>query len=188
MRKIIVSEHVTIDGYLAGPNGEMDWMTWDWDEELKNYVSELTKPVDCIIMGRKLMDGFIGTWKSRLENPETADDFARKMIETPKVVFSKTIENVEWENTTVAKNNLAEEISQLKNQSGQDIIVYGGSNFVSSLIKENLIDEYNFFINPVVLGKGMTIFSDLENRLNLTLVKSQMFSCGIALLCYESPK
>ena len=176
---------MSLDGFIAGPNGEMDWMTFDWDDELKNYVNEITEPIDTIILGRKLAEGFIPTWKSRIENPETADAFGHKMVETPKIVFSKTLSDVEWENTKLAHGDSRQEIKQLKEQTGQEIIVYGGGSFVSFLIKDNLIDEYNLFVNPAALGKGMTIFNSLEDKLKLNLTKSKAFDCGIVLLRYE---
>ncbi len=185
MRKLKLQMQITIDGFVAGTNGEMDWMVFDWDDEMKNYVNEITESVDCIILGRKLAQGFIPSWISRITNPETADAFAHKMVDTPKIVFSRTLEKAEWENTKLAKGDSMQEITQLREQPGKDIIVYGGGSFVSSLIRERLIDEYNLFVNPVALGKGMTIFNDLEDKLNLTLVKSKAFDCGIALLCYE---
>jgi dihydrofolate reductase len=185
MRKLKLQMQVSVDGFVAGANGEMDWMVFDWDDELKNYVNEITEPVDCIILGRKLAQGFIPSWTSQIDNPETANAFAHKMVDTPKIVFSQTIENVEWENTKLAKGDSAQEIAQLKKQPGNDIIVYGGGSFVSFLIMEGLIDEYNLFINPVALGKGMTIFNSLEDKLNLTLVKNKTFDCGIVVLCYE---
>jgi dihydrofolate reductase len=185
MRKLKLQMQISVDGFVAGPNGEMDWMVFDWDDELKNYINEITEPVDCIILGRKLAQGFIPAWSSRIANTETADAFAHKMVETPKIVFSKTLENIEGENAKLAKGDSAQEIIQLKEQPGKDIIVYGGGSFVSSLIKEGLIDEYNLFVNPVALGKGMTIFNSLEEKMNLTLVKNKAFDCGIVLLCYE---
>jgi dihydrofolate reductase len=185
MRKLKLQMQITIDGFVAGTNGEMDWMVFDWDDDMKNYVDEITKPVDCIILGRKLAEGFIPSWTSRIANPETADAFAHKMVDTPKIVFSRTLENADWENTKLAKGDSVQEITKLKKQPSEDIIVYGGGSFVSFLVMEGLIDEYNLFVNPVALGKGMTIFNDLEDKLNLTLVKNKAFDCGIVLLCYE---
>lgn len=186
MRKLKLQMQTSVNGFVAGPNGELDWMTWDWDDELKNYASEITGPVDSIIMGRKMADGFIKHWTERLADPDPeTGDFARKMVETPKIVFTKTLENSEWENTTLAKGDLAEEVNALKNRPGRDIIVYGGSGFVSSLIKENLIDEYYLFVNPVALGKGMAIFNGLADKFRLRLLKSDAFDCGIVAHCYE---
>lgn len=107
------------------------------------------------------------------------------MTDTTKIVFSKTLEKSEWDNTAIGKGDIEEEIQQLKNKPGKDIIVYGGANFVSNLLKQGLIDEYHFFINPAVLGNGMTIFKEIEQKLNLKLVKAKSFVCGIVVLCYQ---
>lgn len=126
---------MSVDGYIAGPNGEMDWMVWDWDDELKAYVTGITEPVDCIVLGRTLAQGFIPHWAS---NPK--EEGADKMNQTAKVVFTKTLETSEWDNTVRAKGDLTEEITKLKKQDGKDIIAYGGGTFVSALIKQGLID------------------------------------------------
>ena len=174
---------MSVDGFIAGPNGEMDWMIWNWDEKLKNYVKEITEPVDCIVLGRKLAEGFIPHWAS---NPQ--EEGADKMNSTPKVVFSKTLEKSEWDNTVLAKGELVDEIIKLKKQEGKDIIAYGGAAFVSALIKEGLIDEFHLFINPAAIGKGMAIFKELDNKQNLTLIKSISFDCGIVVLNYHRKK
>ncbi|MEJ7683010.1 MAG: dihydrofolate reductase family protein [Segetibacter sp.] len=104
------------------------------------------------------------------------------MVDIPKVVFSKTLEKSTWTNTVLAKGNLADEIANLKKQDGKDIIVYGGANFVSNLIKENLIDELNLFVNPTAIGKGLRIFTE---RANLKLTKTQAYDCGIVVNTYQ---
>lgn len=115
--------------------------------------------------------------------------FAKKMIEIPKIVFSKTLDKSEWVNTEIATgDDLRTEITRIKNQQGRDIIVYGGASFDSSLIKEKLIDEFYLFINPVALGKGMSIFKDLNEVRKFTLIESIVFDCGIVLLHYETMK
>jgi dihydrofolate reductase len=187
MRKLKLQMQLSIDSFVSGVNGEMDWMIWDWDEELKKYVSELTATIDHIILGRKLALGFIPHWAKAAEdknNPEYP--FAKIMHETPKTIFSKSLLKSEWENASLACGNLSEEIMSLKNKQGKDIIVYGGAGFVSSLIKNNLIDEYHLFINPVILGKGLPIFSQVEAKLKLALITSRVFSCGISVLVYKS--
>ena len=171
---------MSVDGYIAGPNGEMDWMVWNWDEELKNYIKEITEPVDCIVLGRKLAQGFIPYWAS---NPEL--EGADKINNTPKVVFTKMLDKSEWKNTVLAKGELADEIANLKKQEGKDIIAYGGAAFVTSLIRQDLIDEYHLLINPTAIGNGMPIFKDLESTLNLRLVRSKAYDCGIVVLYYE---
>ena len=180
---------MSVDGFIAGANGEMDWLVFDWDKEINQYVTELTEPVDCIVLGRKLAEGFIPHWAGVATNSKAPDHAAgQKFAGTHKVVFSKTIEKCEWENTVLAKGDLVDEILRLKNQPGSDMIAYGGGTFVSSLIKANLIDEYHLFINPVAVGKGMPIFRELEGRLNMRLLKSMSFPCGIVVLCYEPKK
>lgn len=177
---------MTVDGFIAGPNGEMDWMVFDWDDQINQYVKELTEPIDCIVLGRRLAQGFIPHWAGVAANPKAPDHASGvKFAGTPKVVFTKTLKSSEWENTVLAKGELVEEIMNLKKQAGSDIIAYGGGTFVSSLIKANLIDEYHLFINPAAMGNGMSIFAGLEGRLNLKLKKSVSFPCGIVVLCYE---
>ena len=182
---------MSIDGYIAGPNGEMDWMVWNWDDKLKNYEFELTEPVDTIILGRKMTDGFVSYWSDVMTKPDDPSSidrshtFAKKMLETPKVVFTKTLKKSQWANTDIATGDLTEEIMKLKTQNGKDIIVYGGASLDSSLIKEGLIDDFHLFINPAAIGKGMTIFKDLNNIQKLILVKSIAFDCGIVMLHYE---
>lgn len=184
MRILKLQVQMSVDGFVAGPNGEMDWMVWDWDDALNAYVTAITDPVDTIVLGRKLAEGFIPTWTSRLQNPETADDAAKKFVETHKVVFTQTLAESMWANTVLAKGGLVEEIAGLKNQRGGDIIAYGGASFVSSLINEGLVDEYHLFVNPVILGDGMAIFRGVSQREKLALVKSTAFDCGIVLLHY----
>jgi dihydrofolate reductase len=110
---------------------------------------------------------------------------AKKMIETPKVVFTKTLSKSKWLNTDLATGNLKDEITKLKTQNDKDINVYDGASFDSSLIKENLIDEFYLFINPVAIGTWKTIFKDLNQIQKFTLIESIAFDCGIVLLHYE---
>lgn len=186
MRKLKLQVQISIDGYVAGPNGEMDWMVCNWDDKINDYVNKLTDSVDNILLGRKMTDGFVSYWTDLLTKPDDPDfPFAKKMIDIPKVVFSKTLKKSEWRNTVLATGKFEDEINKLKEQPGKGIIVYGGAGFVSSLIKEGLIDEYHLFVNPAAVGNGLSIFSSLNNRLNLKLVKSIAFECGIVLQQYN---
>jgi dihydrofolate reductase len=186
MRTLKLQVQITIDGFIAGTNGEMDWMTWNWDDALKKYVGDLTEPVDTVVLGRNLAQGFIPHWAGIAANPDDPEVLSgKKFTETQKVVFSKTLAKSEWENTTLATGEITDEIKRLKAQAGGDIIAYGGSNFVSNLIKHNLIDEYHLFVNPTAIGRGMPIFAGLEASLNLKLVKATVFDCGIVALCYK---
>ena len=186
MKKLKLQVQVSVDGFVARPNGELDWMVWDWDEALSQYVTELTDSVDTILLGRKMTDGFISAWQNVVSDPANPMYEAGKtFLDLPKVTFSRTMEESPWENTTLATGDLAEEISKLKNQVGKDLIVYGGASFVSSLIKGGHIDEYHLFVNPVVIGEGLTIFKEIDQKRDLTLVNAIPFECGIVLLHYE---
>jgi dihydrofolate reductase len=190
LRKLKLQVQMSVDGYIAGPNGEMDWMVWNWDDKLKEYVNELTESIDTILLGRKMTDGFISYWSAVMTKPDDDPDyaFAKKIMETPKVVFTKTMNKSKWVNTDIATGDLADEINKLKSQNGKDIIVYGGASFDSSLIKAGLIDEFHLFVNPAAIGNGMTIFKDLNKMQKFTLVKSIAFDCGIVLLHYEAKR
>jgi dihydrofolate reductase len=180
MRKLKLQVQMSVDGFIAGPNGEMDWTNGDWDTGLKHYVGEITKSIGCIVLGRKLAQGFIPYWAS---HPQ--EEGAGVFNSTRKVVFTKTLERSEWENTSLATGDLVDEITGLKQQDGKDMIAYGGATFVSALIRSGLIDEYHLFINPTAIGIGMPIFHQLDRYQDLRLVKSTAFDCGIVVLHYE---
>ena len=185
MRKLKLQVQLTIDSFMAGLHGEMDWMVWDWDEELKQFVADLTAPVDCIVLGRKLAEGFIPHWAGVASNPNDPEVKAgKKFTDTLKVVFTKTLSQAEWPNTVLANGNLVDEINKLKKKDGGDIIAYGGAQFVSSLIRAGLIDEYHLFIHPTAIGKGLSIFGGLEDNLKLTLANSRKFNCGVVVNTY----
>ena len=186
MRKLKLQVQMTVEGYIAGPNSEMGWVAVPWTEDLNNYVEEVIEPFGAIVLGRKLAEGFIPYWAGVAANPaEPEHTSGKRFTDTPKVVFTKTLDRSAWPNTVLAKGDLVDEITNLKKQDGQDIIVYGGATFVSALIKHGLIDEFHLFINPTAIGKGKPIFQDLDHNQNLTLVKSTSFDCGIVVLNYE---
>jgi len=186
MRKLKLQMQISIDGFVQyGQNDEQHWVTWAWDE-IKKYVLDLADSADTEIIGRKLAIDYIPYWLDAYTKPDDPMYEAAKIkANQKKIVFTKTLETSEWENTELAKGNLVDEIKTLKAQNGKDIIVYGGSSFVSALIKEKLIDEFHLFVNPVALGKGIPIFDQSENWQQLRLKKSITYDCGIVLLNYE---
>lgn len=175
---------MSLDGFVARPNGELDWMTWNQDEKLIEFINSLIDSSDTILLGRKMAGGFVSHWENAA-NSKPEPPFAKKMVEIPKVVFTKTLDTSTWENTTLAKGNLAGEIANLKKQNGKDIIVYGGAGFVSSLIQEGLIDEYHLFVNPTAIGDGMTIFTSLGRTQKFSVIQSKAYPCGITVLSYR---
>ena len=142
MRKLKLQVQMSVDGFVGGPNGELDWMTWEMDDKLLNYINELTDSVDTILMGRKMTDGFISAWSDIVKDPDNNQyPFAKKMLDIPKVVFTKTMKKSQWPNTTLATGDINKEVDNLKNQDGKDMIVYGGAGFVSSSITEGLTNK-----------------------------------------------
>lgn len=194
MRKLKLQLQLTIDGFMAGESGEMDWMQWNWDADLIRFVGELTTPVDCVVLGRKLAEGFIPHWAGVAADPKNPENSAGlKFTETPKVVFSKSMNTADpavaaWKNTAICDGDLAAEITRLKSLSGGDIIAYGGIQFISSLIETGLVDEFNFFINPSIIGKGQSPFHSLPQNVNLDCKSSKAFRCGIVVNTYVPAK
>ena len=183
MRKLKLQVQVTADGFVAGPEGQLDWMTWEMDEKLKALISGLADTSDTLLLGRKMTGGFIKYWEHASTQPESPDYlFARKMVDIPKIVFSKTLDHVDGQNVRVENGELSEAVNHLKRAPGKDIIVYGGATLVSSLIENGLIDELNLFVNPVAIGNGMRIFKD---RRPLTLMASVAYPCGIVVNTYK---
>ena len=183
MRKFKLQVQTTVDGYLAGPNGEMDWTTFPWTDDLNAYVNVLTEPVDCIVLGRKLAEGFIPAWAA---GPEGEDQESIDwMNNTPKVVISDTLTESPWDNAVVVGGDLTEAVNRLKAQPGGDMIAYGGGTLVSDLIAKGLLDELHLFVNPTAIGAGLPVFPDLGVHQQLRLVAARPFDCGITALHYQ---
>jgi dihydrofolate reductase len=164
MRKLKLQVQMTIDGFVAGPNGELDWM-WipgERDEAVYNKVIELADTCDTILLGRKMTPEFIDHWENVVDNlpgsPEHS--LAQRMVNMHKIAFSRTQTAIKGRNLKVENGDLVAAVQALKKEQGKDIMVYGGANFVSSLISHNLIDEYYIFSNPVTIGAGLSIFKE----------------------------
>lgn len=181
MRKLKLQMQTTVDGFVAGPEGQLDWaINWDDDEKLVSFVNQFTDSGDTILLGRKMTEGFINYWES--VKPDSPDyPFARKMVGYSKVVFSTTIKHIDGQNARVERGPLVDAVNQLKQQPGKDIIVYGGATFVSSLIENTLIDEINFFVNPVAIGNGLSVFT---SRTPLKLLASTAYPSGMVVNTY----
>lgn len=174
---------MTINGYVAGINGKNDWMTWNPDAEFTAFLISLLDTSDTLLLGRKTAESIIPFWENTAEE-NSAHPFAKKIDALSKVVFTKSLDKSSWNNTTLAKGNLADEIKDLKKQNGKDILVFGGAGFVSSLIKEGLIDEYHLIINPTAMSNGMTIFNSLDQIRKFTPIQSKLYPGGKTVLSY----
>lgn len=173
--------YVTLDGFIAGPNGELDWIFKVSDEELDKYSDDLLNTVDVILLGRVLSKDFLDYW------PTDTSEFARKINDLPKIVFSKTLDKVESKSSNVSliKDNVVEEIEKMKRQPGKNIVLYGGAETVSSFTQLGLIDEYQLLVVPIVLGKGIPLFKNIGERINLKLLKTRTFKSGVVGLYYR---
>jgi len=176
---------MSVDGFIADADDKMDWMEWNWGDDINAYVGGITDDVSTIVIGRKLAEGFIPYWQEATEKPEP-EKGADKINKMPKVVFTNTLTTHNWPNTTLATGSLEEEIAKLKDGEGGDIIAYGGGTFVSSLIKAGLIDEYYLLVNPTIIGTGMPIFKERADKLELKMIEAKAFDCGITVLHYQT--
>ncbi len=172
----------SLDGYFEGPNREIDWH--NVDEEFNEFAIDQLNSVDTILFGRVTYELMRRYWptKQAIENDPIV---AGKMNCLEKIVFSRTLDKVEWQNSRLVKENAAAEIARLKEQIGKDMIIFGSSDLATTLIPEGLIDEYRIMVNPIVLGKGKSLFKGLKDRLKLKLMKTQTFRSGNVLLYYQ---
>jgi dihydrofolate reductase len=182
MRKIIFQNMVTLDGFFAGPNGEIDWHLVG--KEFNEYAIDFLDSLDALLFGRVTYEGMASYWASEqamLEDPIVA----HAMNIMPKIVFSRRLEKVEWSNSRLIKDNLPEEITKLKGQPGKDMAIFGSADLAVTLLQNNLIDEFRVFINPILLGEGKPLFKGLQGRRHVKLVDSKVFPSGLVLLIYQ---
>jgi dihydrofolate reductase len=183
MRKVIYSIAVSLDGFIAGPGGEIDWSAPD--EELHRFHNQQTRELGAHFCGRRLYETMV-FWETADQNPSATQyelEFARIWQDLPKIVFSKTLETVEG-NARLVRDGIAEEVAKLKEQPGKDLAV-GGAGLASSFMKLGLIDEYRLFVSPVVLGGGTPYFPALEERINLELVETRTFGSRVVYVRYR---
>jgi len=189
MRKVILSINTTLDGFFEGPNKELDWHSVD--EEGKEYANDLLSNVDALLFGRVTYQLMADYWPAAATNHSTSKsdlEIADKMNNLPKIVFSTTLQEVKWNNSRLVKENIAEEISKMKQQSGKDMVIFGSGSIVSTFMQHGLIDEYRIIVNPVVLGNGNPLFKGINSKQNLKLLRTRVFSSGEVILYYEPVK
>lgn len=185
MRKIIVSEMVSLDGFFAGSDGNINWHMVN--DEFNKYAIDFLKTVDTILFGRVTYQMFENYWPAAITNPETSKDdlvIAHLIDDANKIVFSRTMDKTGWKNTKLMKEVDAEEIRKMKEQPGKDMVVYGSGMVVSELARLGLVDEYRLFVAPIVLGSGKLLLKDLKKEMKLKFIESKPLSNGVVLLCY----
>jgi dihydrofolate reductase len=178
--------HVSLDGFVCGSKGEMDWIKLD--NELWDYVQKVTDDSDTALYGAntfKLMESY---WPTAAQKPNATKhdvDHAKWANESLKLVFSNTLQKTNWQNTKIVHGNIKEQIMELKNQSGKNLLMLGSPSLAHSFMKLGLIDELWLNVNPVVIGSGMPLFKEVERRINLKLIKVKSFASGVVGLNYE---
>jgi dihydrofolate reductase len=182
MRKVIAAINMTLDGYCDHTAGIPD-------EEIHDHYKNLLNDGDVILYGRITYE-LMGFWQTLVKNPsgeKSMDDFAMAIDKISKIVFSHSLKNTEWESATIAKRSLEEEVLELKKQSGKNIFV-GSRSLIIQLMKLNLIDELQLCVHPVVVGSGLPLFENINDRMILKLIKTKTFSSGAITLYYEPTK
>jgi dihydrofolate reductase len=183
MRKLIVFNNVSLDGYFAGKDGDISWFKGNMDPEFTAFTLDNAISGGELLFGRityELMAGYWQTPEAVKKDPLVAE----RMNHLPKVVFSRTLASAPWKNTTLVKGDLAAEVRQRKKQPGKDMAILGSGQIVAQLAQAGLIDEYQILLNPVVLGQGRTMFDGIAEKLILKLAKTRSFGNGNILLCY----
>jgi dihydrofolate reductase len=185
MRKIISFMHVSLDGFVAGPNGEMDWIKVD--EELFAHVGKRIKEGDTALYGRvtyQLMESY---WPTAADKPNATRhdiEHSKWYSQVHKVVLSRTMKGADLANTTIISDNISDRVNEIKQGAGEDILLFGSPTATHALIQLNLIDGYWLFVNPIILGHGIPLFTDIKHKINLKLLTTHQFSCGVTELGY----
>jgi dihydrofolate reductase len=195
MRKIIAALQTSVDGFIEGPKGELDWAIAE-DEETWREMFEMLNQIDTFILGRVMYPGYEQTWLAVLADPTgilpfsgrppSKNDiaYARLADKTPHIVLSKTLDKVAWKTTRIVRD--AEEIRKMKNQPGKDMYVVGGATLVSSFVNLGLIDELRLMVNPLLLGGGKALFKDVKDRHSLKLIEAESLRSGKVKLLYST--
>jgi len=186
MRHLIFFMHTSLDGFVAGPNGEMNWIKVD--EEIFDFVATMTDKADTALYGRTTYEMMQGYWPTAGDAPDASKhdkEHSAWYKQVSKVVLSTTLSEEGLENTTVISDQLADNINTIKQQDGKNILIFGSPRASHSLLAEGLVDEFWLFVNPVLLGEGMPLFKGVKETTQLKLVESKTFGCGVIGLHYE---
>lgn len=180
MKKIIFQMSVSLDGYIEGPNHEIGWHLVD--DEFNAYAVEMLKATDVLIMGRKTYELMAGYWPTAEDNDPVVKE---RMNSTPKLVFSRTLKNVEWQNSRLATGSIADEVARLKQVPGDGVLTVGRSELAASFLDQGLMDELHIILTPILLGGGKTVLDGIKRRYPLRLLSTQQFNSGNVVVTYE---
>jgi dihydrofolate reductase len=186
MRKLIFFMHTSLDGFVGGLNGEMNWIKFD--DELFDFVGTMTDKADTALYGRVTYEMMQSYWPTAADQPNASKhdkEHSAWYSKVSKIVLSKTLNAKGLDNTTVISDQLSENINDIKNQEGKDILIFGSPRASHSLLSQGLIDEFWLFVNPILLGEGIPLFKNVTEITRLKLVQSKTFSCGVIALHYK---
>ena len=183
MRRVMVFNNISLDGYFTDANNDMSWAHKNADEEWNKFTSENASGGGVLLFGRKTYDLMVSFWPTK-QAYDMMPTVAEGMNNLPKVVFSRTMDQATWNNTKVVKGNLSEEVNRMKSEPGDDMVLMGSGTIVSQLTQARLIDEYQLVVHPLVLGSGRTLFEGVKEQLPLKRVNSRAFGNGNVLLTY----
>jgi dihydrofolate reductase len=172
MRRLVLQTGVSIDGFVAAPDGAHPWGYDREDDATKRWKLDSLRNAGAHLMGRVTYQEMAGTW------PTSTSEYAAPMNEIPKVVFSKTLQSADWADSRIARGDLADEIARLKREPGGDLIAHGGARFAQALSRLGLVDEYRLVIHPAALGTGLPLFADLPYPLHLELIEAHRYATG----------
>lgn len=187
MRKLVLLMHTSLDGFVAGPNGEMDWISVN--DEMFDIAGERTNEADTALYGRITYQMMESYWPTAADQPAATKhdiEHSRWYNSVRKVVISRTMKGTNQVNTKIISENILDEVNKLKQETGEDILILGSPSAVHSLMEENLIEEYWLFVNPVLLGQGIPLFQDIKNIIKLNLLTSKVFTSGVVCLHYTT--
>jgi len=194
MSRLILQMQISVDGCVSADT-DIDWQVWDWsgpwtwDDRLKRRFNAVFDSVGCILLSRIMAEeGYLDHWErvARDHAGEPEYDFARKVVQSPKVVLTDKLPSSRWKRTVLAPGGMKEEVNALKRRIDGDIIVFGGVGFASALVAAGLVDEFQLFVNPAAVGAGRSIFSQLSDGLHLKLLDSAAYDCGIVVNRYAA--
>ena len=186
MRKVISFMHISLDGFVAGPNGELDWVKVD--QEIFDYVGKRINGGNTALYGRVTYQMMESYWPTAGDKPNASQhdiEHSKWYKKVHKVVLSKTMKDTGLTNTTIISDNLPDRVNKIKQQPGEDILLFGSPTATHSLLQLNLIDGFWLFVNPIILGRGIPLFTDISDKIKLKLLPStRQFTCGVTELNY----
>jgi dihydrofolate reductase len=188
MRKIVLTEWVSLDGYTAGPNNDMSYVGESFDADMGQYEGTIINTGDTLLLGRVTYESFAGSWPYVPDDPNRSEpekEYARGLNAMRKIVVSRSLKSADWSGSEIVRSIDPAYFQQLKEQDGKDILIYGSASIVQQLTILGLIDEYQILVHPIVLGGGKALFADVNEAKRLQLVSSRQFASGVMLLTYH---